>query len=202
MIAHLKGTVLDVIATELILDVQGVGYSVQMGSNHLHRLSPVPGLEVSLCIQTEVKEDEIRLIGMDSFDQRSLFQLFRGVSGVGPKAALNLVDQLSNREITYAIQTDDPAAFTKVSGIGKKTAQRILIDLSGKLDKFANLDLPEPEELPMGKKGIGNIAQDAKSALVNLGYSEIEAGKIIKKKINSDMTLDELIRHCLAELNR
>lgn len=204
MIAWLEGRVLETLADELILNVNGVGYGLTLGANHLRRLNPEPGMALSLAVHTEVKEDDLKLFGFESFEHRSLFHLLKSVNGVGPKAAMNLVDQMTPKEMIFALQTEDHVPFTKVSGIGNKTAQRIVLDLHSKIGKIPNLPQAEAEFSPSGEKqptGSVGIARDAKSALMNLGYSEQEASKIIRNRLQPDMTLDELIRIALSDLN-
>ena len=203
MIAWLSGTVLEILSDEIILNTQGVGYQFTLGANQRTRLQVEVGKMLELPIYTSVKEDDIRLFGFESFDQRSLFTTLLSVNGVGPKAAMNLIDQMAVKEMIFAVHNEDFLPFTKVSGIGKKTAQRIIVDLQGKLDGFSELAGGEIHHLETGKSAAPKsqgMAKDAKSALVNLGYGDKEADKVIKKHIETDITLDELIRAALSDL--
>ena len=158
---------------------------------------------MELAVYTAVKEDGIRLFGFHNFFTRKVFISLLGVSGIGPKVALNIVDQLGVNDILNAIVGGNPLAFTKVSGVGKKTAQRIILDLQGKLDGLQYQGHFENEESDQStSEGQGQILADAVSALSNLGFSTSDAEKTIVKHLKPQLTLDELLRKCLIDLRQ
>ena len=206
MIAWLSGKVIEVDENEIIVDTKGVGYRVQIGSNLKIQENPCPGDETELAIYTSVKEDGIRLFGFQNFFTRKIFILFLNVNGVGPKVALNIVDQLGAKEIIRALRVGDASVFTKVSGVGKKTAQRILLDLQGKLEhlQFGGDDAGQIEDSfeSTNLSSQEQVFADAVSALSNLGFSAKVAERVIAKYSTPDASLDELIRKCLSDLKK
>lgn len=208
MIAWLKGNIVEIDDTEVILNTNGVGYRVLVGKNVQQVMGLAVGEEKEIIIYTAVKEDEIRLFGFDSFFSRKVFVLLLSVNGVGPKVALNILDQLSSTKIIIAIKNNDYHPFLKVSGVGKKTAQRIILDLQNKVqnkDAFVNvfestnsIDKNEENQL----SAYSDIGADVKSALVNLGFSEKEVNKVVEKNLKPGIELNEIIKICLVELRQ
>ncbi len=133
MIAWLKGTIVHIEGNEIVLNCNSVGYRVLVGNNLFQLLQLKIGDERELVIYTSVKEDELKLFGFESFFSRRVFTILLTVNVVGPKAAVNIVDQISAAHIIMSIQQNNFETFLSVSGIGKKTAQRIVLDLQGKL---------------------------------------------------------------------
>ncbi|OGG98181.1 MAG: Holliday junction DNA helicase RuvA [Candidatus Lambdaproteobacteria bacterium RIFOXYD12_FULL_49_8] len=202
MIAWLKGHLVSIEGGEAILEVGGsVGYSVLIGPNQTRELQSQVGKEVEFFIYHLVREDANKLYGFRHAVSRRLFDKLLGISGVGPKAAEMILDLFEPAQLVFAVQSEDPSAFTKVPGVGKKTAQKIIIDLKGKLDDLASLPKPAPGTFRAPPRPSG-ILDDARSALVNLGFGEKEADKVLAKQIGSEVGLDELIRRCLIELKQ
>ncbi|MFH2129048.1 MAG: Holliday junction branch migration protein RuvA [bacterium] len=206
MIAWLKGQILEVDENELIIDTNGVGYRVQIGSHLKLQKEIRPGGELELAIYTAVKEDGIRLFGFQNFFARKVFILLLSVNGIGPKVALKIVDQVGPSDILKAIKSNNAAMFTNVSGVGKKTAQRIILDLQGKLDILvfdgqfgSDSDDRNAQNILQGQR---EIVVDAVSALSNLGFSVKVAENIIAKHLTPGAKLDELIRKCLVDLRK
>ncbi len=207
MIAWLKGKVLDIDGNEVILNSGNVGYRVILGDNYIYQIGLKKGDETEIAVYTAVREDEIRLFGFDSFFTRKVFVLLLGVNGVGPKAAMNIVDQLESAQVLVSIRHNDVNPFLGVSGIGKKTAQRIILDLQGKIDQFDNLAvLPEYSDSTGtnldDSKIQSQLMKDAGSALSNLGFLEKEADRVIRKHAKPGVTLNEIIRKSLADLRQ
>lgn len=205
MIAWIKGSILEIDGDEVILDVNSVGYQVIVGEQTLRKLACVVGSIAEFVIYTGVKEDEIKLYGFESFLQRKLFLMLLTVNGVGPKAAISIVDQMDPTRVLLSIQQNDSRPFLAVSGIGKKTAQRIIVDLQGKSDQLlSDTDIVDlRSELASASEEGGSdrsLLKDAKSALSNLGFSPREAEKMVKKHLSPNISLDEMIRKCLGEL--
>jgi Holliday junction DNA helicase RuvA len=209
MIAWLKGRILHIEKNEITVNTGNIGYSVFIGENRLLQMGVQKDKEIELVIYTLVREDEIRLFGFDSFLSRSVFMILLSVNGIGPKAAANIIDKLEPNTIIAAIKKGDHFPFLAVSGIGKKTAQRIILDLQGKLDSFVTDQVGS--EVEMDKQPKGNepeqltplkLIKDAKSALSNLGFTDREADRVVRQHLNPGISLDEIIRKSLAELRQ
>ncbi len=163
MIASLRGTVAAKSAAGCVIDVGGVGYAVALSTRTATSL-PEVGAEATLAIHTHVREDALALYGFGSEPERALFEALLGVAGIGPKVALLVCSAFTPEQFRRALVTDDVAGISAVPGIGKKTAQRILLDLKEKLD------LPD---LALVGSAPDTLAL-ARSALENLGYSTTE----------------------------
>jgi Holliday junction DNA helicase RuvA len=162
VIASLRGTVLEAAGSLLVLEVAGVGYAVTVTPDHA--LSVRHGEVVLLHTAMVVREDDIALFGFQSREELAVFDLLRGVTGVGPKSAMGVLAALSPSDIAAAVVAEDDAAFRKVSGIGPKTAKLIVVSLTGKL---IDIRPAAPVAAPRGA--------DVLVALVGLGYPERSA---------------------------
>ena len=160
MIASLRGTVLEAVGTTLVVDVHGVGYAVAVTPDHA--LSVRTGEEVLLHTAMVVREDDMSLFGFPDRERLAVFDLLRGVTGVGPKSAMGVLAALAPDEIAAAVANDDDAVFRRVSGIGPKTAKLIVVSLTGKLIAVPSAATPKP-----AVRGA-----DVLVALVGLGYQE------------------------------
>lgn len=190
MIAQLTGSVARSAAAYLVLDVQGVGYKVNVPLSVLESLPP-PGQPVTLVTHTLVREDDISLFGFNDEDEQRVFELLLSVSGVGPKVALALLSALPAASLAKAVAGEDVRTLTRVPGIGAKTAQRLVLELRDKLAAFA-FDL-KVDSLAAGaavpkKDPAANTVDDVVSALVNLGYNRPEAARA------ADGALEELTK--------
>jgi len=201
MIGKLRGKVDAIGDSFLIVDVNGVGYEVQASVRTLRNLKI--GDEVSLTIDTHVREDAIRLFGFSSEVERSWFRTLQNVQGVGSKVALALLGTLSPQELANAIALGDWASVEQAPGIGKKLALRIVAELKDKAPGLtvAGMQLPaaggEPEQ--------GNAAAEAMSALSNLGYAPAQASAAVAvaiKELGADADTAKLIRRGLKEFAR
>ena len=169
MIAQLRGELLQVEEGQAIVDVNGVGYAVSVGPNRGSEL--LPGTDVVLSISTQVREDAITLYGFGTTVERKAFETLLGVSGVGPKLALGVVDSLGVDGLARAVHTEDLRAIMAVPGVGRKTAQRLVLELKGKLvQRFAPTRptiTPPPGNPPLVKDPL-------RLALAKLGYRKSE----------------------------
>jgi Holliday junction DNA helicase RuvA len=202
MIAKLKGRIDACGADWVVIDVNGVGYHVACSSRTLQAL---PGQGEFAEIHTEmlVSQDMIRLVGFASTLERDWFRLLQSVQGVGTKVALAILSTLSVHEVGNAIAMQDKAMIGRANGVGKKLAERIVLELKDKTPSFAaadaalaklqaDLDAPQP-----------TAAADAVSALVNLGYGQTQAGAAVAaalRKAGDDQPTEKLIRLALKEL--
>ncbi len=206
MIAHLSGTLLSKQATSVILDVAGVGYEVTIPLSTFYDLADV-GSSVQLRIFTHVREDALQLYGFKTARERELFARLISVSGVGPKLAITLLSGMSADEMIASIRTNNLVRLTLIPGIGRKTAERLVIELR---DKVASLSSAELEEELGAQPGIpasmseDAIRADALSALLNLGYQRGPAEKAIGAAVNEgdSFTVESILRSTLRKLAR
>ncbi len=196
MIGKLKGIIDSCYHDHVIIDVGGVGYLVFCSSKTLANLTP--GGSVMLLIETHVREDHIHLYGFYSSEEKSSFILLQSVKGVGTRMSLAILSTLSPDEISYALATKDTTAFSRVSGVGKKLAERIITELK---DKYSSNYISEiPITSSAGKdSSINNIAIDSISALVALGINKAEAQNRVNTLLTQDknISLNELIKLAL-----
>ena len=164
MIARLRGTLLEKGIDHVLLDVGGVGFRVSVSLNTLAALPPV-GETAQLHTHLVVREDALSLVGFATVDERAAFDLVTAVQGIGPKLAMSILSTLEANELAAAVRAGDPARLTRIPGIGKKTAERRVLELR---DKFGAVAAPTAI-----KKVAGSAA--VTSALVNLGYKPAEA---------------------------
>jgi len=205
MIATLTGTLFDKHPGHVIVDVGGVGYEVQISARTYDRL-PGNGDEVFLHIFTSVREDAIVLFGFALHEEKELFLLLNTVSGVGPKLALGILSGISAAELGGAISMKNMARLTSLPGVGKKTAQRICVELQDKVSHLAG-HVPGEEE-GLGGEGMmeGDNVQDAASALINLGYPQNVAWQALRKVQKaqeqpiSELPIEELVRQALRRM--
>lgn len=172
MIAFLRGVLLERSPSRVVVDVHGVGYELLIPVSTFQAL-PAAGSEVELRVHTQAREDAIQLFGFATARERALFEHLLGVSGVGPKMALAALSGLSAPELAAAIAASDLARLTAVPGIGKKTAERICVELRDRLGEFAAAAATAPP-LPAA-------AEEVLSALVNLGYARALAEKAVRR---------------------
>lgn len=203
MIGKLTGIIDSYSEDFVILDVNGVGYVVQCSARTLQNL-PRPGEAASLAIETQVREDAIRLFGFTSDAERDWFRLLQTVQGVGAKVALAILSTLSAGELGTAIGTQDKAMIGRAPGVGPKLAQRLVSELKDKAPVFGHVD---PAVIRLAgedaAKGAPKPVQDAISALVNLGYGRPQAAAAIAASVRSlgeAAQTSALIRQGLKEL--
>jgi Holliday junction DNA helicase RuvA len=165
MIAFLRGRVLDKQPNRITIDVQGVGYDVHVPLSTYYRVAE-PGGEVALRIHTHVREDALQLFGFLTELERQLFERLIGVSGIGPKMGVALLSGMEARDLVVCVLRGDVARLTGIPGIGKKTAERIVLELKDRVSKLG----VEPEETAATASPEDRLRDDLLSALQNLGY--------------------------------
>ncbi len=201
MIAFLRGRILEKQPNRLILDVQGVGYDVAMPLSTFYRLGEA-GAEVALHIHTHVREDALALFGFASPLELLIFERLIGISGIGPKVALAVLSGIEPPDLVRAVQASDVARLTSIPGVGKKTAERILLELRDRLP-IGVLAPRDEAALASGDEG-EDLRRDLLSALGNLGYHRLLAEKAVDaalKRIETP-TVEEALRQALRELAR
>lgn len=193
MIARLAGTLIAKAPPLLVIDVAGVGYEVEVPLPVFYDL-PEIGQPVVLLTHLQVKEDAHTLYGFGSESERVLFRQLLKISGIGAKLALTILSGASGDELARYVSTGDTAALTLLPGIGKKTAERIIIELRDKMDGFGGSDGKTP---PAGLQRPAGAAAEATHALAALGYKPQEAGRMVRNVAQPDMSVEELIRRAL-----
>ena len=192
MIAHLRGKLIFKQPGQAVVEAAGVGYDVTISVPTFTAL-PSVGAEASLHIHTEVSEDQIALFGFLDREERRLFERLITVSGVGPKLAIKMLSGLSSERTVQAIREQDHLQLVRIPGVGKKLAERLVVELKDKLDEFAVAPVPKTVE--------GAAVDDVLSALANLGYQRPAAEKAVEQAVAKDKGIagnfDELFRGAL-----
>ncbi len=198
MYHHIKGTVSHVAPNLAVIDCGGVGYACHTSSYTLARMKT--GETATLYTYLNVREDALDLYGFDTEEEKNCFVMLIGVSGVGPKAALSILSASTPDRLAASVITGDEKALTAAQGIGKKTAQRIILELKDKLSKG---QLPAAAER-YGGTGVTVIPQDkvseATAALAVLGYQPAEIAAALKGLDPEPLTLEEIIRQALRRM--
>ena len=196
MIAHLTGKLLEKSTNIAIVDVGGVGYEVTIPLSTFYELGDV-GSDVSLRVQTHVREDAIQLFGFKSGRERDLFLRLISVQGVGPKLAITMLSGMSADEMVLAIRKEDLARLTSIPGVGRKTAERLVVELRDKMADIGGDTKPTAEAHPGD-----DVFEDALSALINLGYQRAAAEKALNQatKEGTEITVQKLLRRSLQVL--
>lgn len=196
MIAHLRGTLLTKSPNRSVIDCHGVGYDVTT-SVQCYTALPELGTSIALHIHTEVREDSIALFGFLDPAEKLLFEKLITISGVGPKLAITLLSGIRADTLAAAIRGADHAQLTRIPGIGKKTAERIVLELKDKLDSFA-VPTPAASEAP----ALTPAADDVLSALVNLGYGRPAAQKAVESALKNHGETELTLRNDFEQLFR
>jgi len=198
MIAHLRGLLLSKTPNQAVLECAGVGYELAISVATFSALAG-EGTEASLHVHTHVREDQIALFGFTEPQEKRLFEKLLTISGIGPKLAITVLSGISAERLVLAIRGADHAALTKVPGIGKKTAERVVLELKDKLDDMA-VATPTGSSAPH----YGIAGDDALSALINLGYARPAAQKAIDAALERDPKLaqdfETLFRAAMASM--
>jgi Holliday junction DNA helicase RuvA len=205
MIAHLSGILLSKQPNSIIVDVGGVGYDLIIPVSTFYELEEV-GANTQLRVYTHVREEALQLYGFKTARERELFLQIISVSGIGPKIAITLLSGMGANEIIASIRTNNLARLTSIPGVGRKTAERLVVELR---DKITALSSPALEEEFAGEAARARTSPDAMrddalSALLNLGYQKTAAEKAIKAAIDEggELTLDIILRRGLRSLSR
>ncbi len=209
MIAYLSGNLLFKQATSVIIDVGGVGYEVTIPVTTFYDMAE-PGAQISLRIYTHVREDALNLFGFNTARERELFMLLISVSGIGPKSGIAMLSGMNADEIITAIRTNNLARLTSIPGVGKKTAERLVIELR---DKMAALTSAAFEEELAARAAAGGgvmppsedaLREDTLSALINLGYQRAAAEKAMMQATSEggELSVELLLRRSLRHLSK
>ncbi len=195
MIARIRGRLLEKKPNQVIVDVQGVGYEVNIPVSTFYQLPDPPG-ETDLAIHTHVREDALALYGFRTSHEKLVFEKLISVSGIGPKLAVTILSGLEVSELVPAIRQNDVVKLTHIPGVGRKTAERMVLELR---DKLGAMD-PALAAAPPSP-GLSAVESDVLSALVNLGYARSVAEKAMQKVAERQaMAFDGLLRATLQAL--
>nr|WP_317282109.1 Holliday junction branch migration protein RuvA [uncultured Sellimonas sp.] len=201
MISYIRGELADIEEDKIIIDVGGVGYGIFMPGQTMSRL-PGIGQEVKVYTYLNVKEDAMQLFGFLTRDERSVFRLVIGVNGIGPKGGLNILSQMTPNDLRFAVMSNDVKAISKAPGIGKKTAEKLILELKDKLD-IQDL-LEESTENELSKKSsddMNRIQTEAAEALTALGYGSTEAFRAVRKvEITEESSVEEVLKQALRQI--
>lgn len=185
MISFIRGTVADMTEASVIVETGGIGYEVFMTGNDLSKL--YGGEELKIHTHFHVREDVMQLYGFLAKDDLQVFRLLLGVNGVGPKGAMGILSGITADELRFAVLSDDVKTLSKAPGIGKKTAQKMILELKDKLrleDAFELKLAHEQEKAELGEEEGADGRQEAVEALVALGYSATDALRAVRKVAN------------------
>ncbi|MBS1792961.1 MAG: Holliday junction branch migration protein RuvA [Acidobacteria bacterium] len=201
MIAYLSGKIFEKDANTVIVDVEGVGYEVTIPLSTFYELGE-PGDAVALRIHTVVREDAFALFGFRTVREKELFLLLISVSGIGPKSAITALSGMSADEIIAAIRQNNLARLNSIPGVGRKTAERLVIELRDKIAKLAGLASEEMKSEGIPQASGDAVYDDAVSALVNLGYQRSAAEKALKQAMQegTEISVQKLLRRSLQLL--
>lgn len=201
MIGRLRGRITRIKPGEVIIDAGGVGYLVRLSYNSYYKL-PEDGEEAQLLIHTHVREDTLTLYGFSNELEKELFLRLISVSGIGPRLAVNILSGISSAELLEAVGNASVDRLQAIPGVGKKTAERIAVEMRDKLKDLSaeGLERPEGAFLP----GMSPLQNDVISALLNLGYKRKEAENAFvfsSKELGADAEFQDLLKKCLAFLS-
>ena len=198
MIAFLRGRVLEKHPSRVIVDVGGVGYDVSVPLSTFYTAGD-PGAEIALRIHTHVREDQLSLYGFATALELTVFERLIGISGIGPRLALSVLSGMESRELATAIERGDLARLTRIPGVGKKTAERIIVELRDRLPK-ALASVADREAEPAADRRRDDLA----SALANLGYDRRAIDKALDAVLadQADASFEQCLRAALKALSK
>ena len=200
MIGQIRGIILEKQPPQLLVDVQGVGYEIDAPMGTFYQL-PEVGKEVRLFTHFVVREDAQLLYGFYTRDERLLFRALLKVNGIGPRSALTILSSTAPEEFVRCVLNNDTATLVRVPGIGKKTAERLIIEMRDKLSDWYKAKPADGVMQPLHEQsGRHQTIQDAISALIALGYKQQEANRAVAKMDDGNATSEELIRRSLREM--
>lgn len=201
MISYIRGELVAIEKEKVIVDVGGVGYGIFMPETSARLLSQT-GNEVKLHTYLNVREDAMQLFGFLTRDDLEVFKLLIGVSGIGPKGALSILSKLTADDLRFAVMSGDAKAIASAQGIGKKTAEKVIIELKDKLDleEMLHHSKEDGDTAISIDSGANEIQSEAVQALVALGYGSTESLKAVKKVTTENATVEEVLKQALKNL--
>jgi Holliday junction DNA helicase RuvA len=198
MIARLNGTVVSKTIDQVIIDVNGVGYQVSVPLSSFYQLEEDHA--ATLHIYTHVREDTLQLFGFQTLDEKQMFILLLSISGIGPKVALNILSHMDCHDLRDCLIQEDAKRLATLPGIGKKTADRLVLELREKARKLQPEQGPHPTATPR-PPAAENHHDDALSALINLGYKEKQASAALARLTDEFSSMEEMLKAALKQLS-
>ena len=195
MIGRIKGQLVEVVENVILLDAGGVAYEVELTSTALARL-PARDHELSLYTHFVVREDVQLLYGFASREERDLFRVLIRINGVGPKLAVKLISSIDLHDLAVSVANKDVAMLMRVPGVGRKTAERLLVELKDKLGDLVS------GEVPTQDSGDNHAALEAEGALISLGYKPSEAARVINSVRSEGVNTEDLLRAALQRFGK
>jgi holliday junction DNA helicase RuvA len=196
VIAHISGTLAQKVPGEIVVDVNGIGYQVFIPLNVFYRL-PEIGARIALQIHTHVREDALQLFGFQDAAEKQIFLLLTAVSGIGPRLALNILSGIASEDLARALKESDQVRLVAIPGVGKKLAERMIVELKDKLMTFSS-----DSAASKSSYGDSQLMQDAVSALVNLGYRKTEAEDNVWTVLKrGQSSLEEVLKEALRRMS-
>ena len=200
MISYIRGELVAIEEDKVIVDVNGVGFGIYMPAQAMNSL-PMTGEEVKLHTYMNVREDAMQLYGFLTKDDLKVFKLVIGVSGIGPKGGLGILSKLSADELRFAVMAHDVKTISSAPGIGKKTAEKLIIELKDKLSIEDVLTREEANDNSLVTHTSNQTQAEAVQALVALGYSNSEALKAVKKvSVTEMMSVEDVLKQALKNI--
>jgi len=202
MIGALEGVLQEKTPTRVLINVSGVSYEVSIPLSTFYEL-PEENATVLLRIHTHLREDALQLFGFRSSEERTLFEELIRVSGIGPKLAMVILSGLSADALQVAIRSDDTKALQAIPGVGKKTAQRLVLDLRDRLDRLFETPIPPRAEALPSESHLSDSGEQARSALENLGYGDKLAARAVElaqNELGEEASVEILLRQVLRSL--
>lgn len=193
MFSYIRGRLTEANENQVTLETGGIGYSITVSGNTASKL-PLPGTDTMLFLYLQVREDEVGLYGFISREEKEMFLKLIQISGIGPKAAVGILSGMTPDKLAIAIVTGDVKAISRIKGVGKKTAERMVLELKEKL-------AAEDIEFYGSSDEPGGLMQDAINALRTLGLTQAEAVKAVEPAMKEASTLEDVIRCALRRIN-
>ena len=206
MISQIRGKLIEVEDDKVVVDVGGVGYEIEVATSVLDTLPAEKDQEISLVCHFVVREDAQLLYGFSSKEERSLFRAYIRINGVGPRLGLALLSSLSMNDLSHIVDQNDVSLLQKVPGVGKKTAERLLVELKNQLGDLLKLQNYQGHAQDKAA-GSASLAREAGEALIALGYKQQESSEAVTRALtevsdHTSLTLNELVRLALRNFIR
>lgn len=201
MISYIRGELAEIGEDHVVVDVGGVGYGIFMSGSDMASL-PKTGQEVKIHTYLHVKEDLMQLFGFLTKDGLEVFKLIIGVSGIGPKGGLSILTQMTPNDLRFAVMAGDAKAISKAQGIGKKTAEKLILELKDKLKLSDTIGQEvDAPSVPGNAEGAGQIQNEAVEALTALGYGSTEAFQAVRNvELHEDSTVEDVLKQALRQM--
>ena len=198
MFSYIRGRLTESNGNSVTVEAGGIGYAITVSNNSAYKL-PLPGNETLIYLYLHVREDEVGLYGFTTREEKEMFIKLIAISGIGPKAAIGILSGMTPDALAIAIVTSDIKSIAKIKGVGKKTAERIILELK---EKLAAEDVEMFGAKAVAENSVGGVAHDAINALRTLGLTQSEAVKAVEAAMKEADTLEEVLRCTLRRIEK